>query len=81
MSALAEHQRLRWPRRVLIVGWAAEMRWKSGYRGLYLEDGTHIWNPVEVLSDYIGQEVRFHNLANLIRKDPMVEMLLDDCAY
>ena len=73
---VVQPMRSQWPSRVLIVGWAAELRTDKGYQGFEL-DGAEIWNPVEVLSGHIQQEIQFHNLANLLPKDPAVELSLD----
>ena len=70
----------RWPDRVALVGWAADLRADQGYKGFWMKVAGRwqsVFNPVEALSDCIDAEMQFHNLATLLPKDPMVEMSLE----
>lgn len=75
----AASQRPQWPERVMLVGWAADPHVPRDYRGFYWQNMA-IYNPVELLSNYIQTPITFHNLATLMPKDPMVE-LLPACMY
>lgn len=58
----------------MLVGWGAEPRIDFGYQGCDVQ-GNDVWNPVEVLT-HIDRPTVFHNLANLMKKDPKTELWL-----
>ena len=60
---------------MVLAGWGAEPRVERGYDGCSA-NGFEIWNPVEFLTN-LQQETVFHNLANLMRKDPKKALPLD----
>ena len=70
-----------WPSRVALIGWAADLRVDAGYKETRVQTTgggeQSVYNPVEAFSDCIDAEVQFHNLANLLPKDPMVELFLE----
>ena len=60
----APAERAKWPSRVMLLGWAADPRCSWGTE-----------NPIQVMNE-IPAEAVHHNLAQLLKKDPAVELFL-----